>query len=181
MVRKLFKVYFYNYDPLHCKPQILSESWFKLIAFKRLYYVAANHDTMKYSTETMMAFYQKLGNVFYAVAAADKVVRKEELSELKKMIKSEWLSFDTSFDEFGTDSAYQIEIVFDWLEDNKMDIKRAVPALKEFKEQHPSLFTKPVNELILKTADAIASSFSGKDEPELDLLNELKILLQVKT
>jgi len=136
---------------------------------------------MKYTTETMMTFYQKLGNVFYAVAAADNVVNKEELSELRKTVESEWLSFDSSFDEFGTDSAYQIEIAFDWLQDNNMDIKRAVPALKEFKEQHPSLFTKPVNELILKTAEAIASSFSGKNEHELDLLNQLKTLLKVET
>ena len=132
---------------------------------------------MKYSNKTMLAFYQQIGKIFYAVAAIDKTVSKEELSELKKMIRSEWIGLEDSYDEFGTDSAYQIEIVFDWLTESEWNVKHAIPDLKDFKKEHSGLFTKPVNELILKTASVIASSFSGKNKSELVLLDQLQNVL----
>ncbi len=58
-------------------------------------------------------FYQKLGKLFYAIAASDQVVRKVEHDKLKEIIKTEWLSVDDYEDDFHTDAAYQIEIVFD--------------------------------------------------------------------
>lgn len=132
---------------------------------------------MKYTNETMTGFYRQLGKVFYAVAAADKVIQKEELNTLAEVVKSEWLPFDSTFDEFGTDSAYQIEIVFDWLRDNSWDVQSAITGLRDFKKVHPSLFTKPVADLIMKTADAIASSFSGKSNAELLVINQLERVL----
>ncbi|HEY0667217.1 MAG TPA: hypothetical protein VGD22_03510 [Sphingobacteriaceae bacterium] len=129
---------------------------------------------MKYSAETMMSFYQKIGRVFYLVAAADKVVHQEEISALRKIVESSWLSFDSTFDEFGSDAAYQIEIVFDWLKDNNRNVNQAIPALKEFKNRHPGMFTKPVVDLIIKTAEIISSSFSGSDENESHVIDQLK-------
>jgi hypothetical protein len=132
---------------------------------------------MTHSNQASMAFYQQLGHVFYAIAAADQVIRKEELLTLKTIIRSEWLDVDESTDEFGADAAYQIEVVFDWLDDQKINASTALSNLQEFKKDHPSFFTIFVNELIFKTAAAIAFSFYGGNKSELTMLDQLEAIL----
>ncbi|WP_291100349.1 MULTISPECIES: hypothetical protein [unclassified Flavobacterium] len=132
---------------------------------------------MKPSDKTMIHFYQQLGKVFYSVATVDKTVREEEITRLKEIVKKEWLPLENTFNEFGDDSAYQIEIVFDWLVENDWNIGDVISDFEFFKKEHPSLFTESVNTLILKTAKVIADSFSGKNKSELVLINELSGIL----
>jgi hypothetical protein len=132
---------------------------------------------MKPSYKTMIHFYQQLGKLFYSIASVDKTVRKEEISQLKEIVKKEWLPFENTFSEFGDDAAYQIEIVFDWLVENDWNIGEVIPDFESFRKEHPSLFTPQINDLILKTANAIANSFLGENKPELVLINELSGIL----
>ena len=132
---------------------------------------------MKPSPNTMIHFYQQLGKLFYGVALADKTVRIEEITKLKEIVKKEWVPIENTFNEFGDDSAYQIEIVFDWLVENDWNIGKVIPNFKIFKKEHPSLFTPQANDLILKTAKAIAVSFSGKNKSESVLITELNAVL----
>jgi len=134
---------------------------------------------MKPSSKTMIHFYQQLGKLFYSIASADKNVQKEEVAQLKKLVKIQWVPQEESLNEFGDDAAYQIEIVFEWLMANEWHIRNVIPDLKNYKKEHPSIFTSQMNALILKTAHAIAASFSGEQKLELDLINELtEILIQ---
>lgn len=133
---------------------------------------------MKTSDKTMVHFYQQLGKIFYSIAAVDGIVRKEEIIRLKKIVQREWLPFEHTFDEFGSDSAYQIEIVFDWLTKNKWDYDQTLPDFKIFRREHESLFTPKVNALIMKTAEAIAKAFSGKNKSEHVLISQLNFILQ---
>jgi hypothetical protein len=132
---------------------------------------------MKPSPSTMIHFYQQLGKLFYGVALSDKTVRKEEISKLKEIVKKEWVPIETTLNEYGDDSAYQIEIVFDWLVENDWNIGKVIPNFKIFKKEHSSLFTPQVNELILKTAKAIAVSFLVKNKSESALITELSTIL----
>ena len=125
-----------------------------------------------------LLFYQKMGELFYAVAAADKVVRKEEYDILKKMVLEQWKNLDDYEDPFHTDAAYQIEVVFDWFDYEQLDANECFESFADYKKDNPKLFTKERNELIWKTADAIASSFSGKNKNEIIMLNKLKALLK---
>jgi len=125
----------------------------------------------------MIHFYQQLGKLFYGVASADKTVRKEEIAQLKEIVKKEWVPIENTFNEFGDDSAYQIEIVFDWLVENDWNIGKVIPNFKIYRKEHPSLFNPQVNDLILKTAKAIADSFSGKNKSESVLITELSDIL----
>ena len=61
----------------------------------------------------MVHFYRVLGRTFYALAKSDKTVREEELEAMKKAVKDNWLDLEDTYDHFHSDSAYQIEIVFD--------------------------------------------------------------------
>lgn len=136
---------------------------------------------MIHSNETSVTFYQELGKIFYAIAAVDGQVRKEEMEALRAIVRSEWIDLDQKFDEFGTDSAYQIEIVFDWFDDqNLLDTAKVLENLEAFKRDHPSLFTQHVKFLILKTAHLIASSFHGNNKSELLMLSRLEGILTTK-
>ena len=136
------------------------------------------HLKMKPSDQTMIHFYQHLGKVFYCIAAIDKTVRKEEMEQLKKIVKTEWIPLENALNEFGDDAAYQIEIVFDWLVENKWDFEQVIPDFKIFRKEHTSLFTPEVRILILKTAIAIVASFSGKNKSEHLIVSQLNRILQ---
>ena len=135
---------------------------------------------MDYKQQITNKFYQTLGKLFYAVAMADKNVRPIEVAKLREAVRSNWLPVDDIEDEYGTDAAYQIEIVFDWLQAQEEDGGIYFEEFKTFYEEHPELFTRELASLIWKTADSIAFSFAGKNKSELILLAKLKMVLQEK-
>lgn len=129
------------------------------------------------SDRTKRAFYQMLGEVFYTVASADKKIRKEEIEAMMYIIKSEWIKYDHSYDRYGTDYVCQIDMAFNWLAENGWDTKDAIDHLKSFRKGHTELFTEAAKILILKTADAIASAFAGKNKIELIILSQIESAL----
>jgi len=135
---------------------------------------------MDKSNRISRAFYQQLARLFYAIAATDGKVRKQEEEELKKIVKNEWLSFDASCDEYGIDFVCYILITFDWLQENNWGIKRAISDFKAYRKNNKELFTDPINQLILKTSAAVASAFAHRNKSELVLLSQLSMVLNNK-
>lgn len=133
---------------------------------------------MSFQENIQNKMYQNLGKLFFAVAMADKNVRPREVTALRQAVREQWLDVDDTEDEFGTDAAYQIEIVFDWLQNEESDGENYFMEFKYFFKEHRSLFTKRIREQIYKTARAIAVSFAGANKSELVLLSKLKLLLQ---
>ena len=132
---------------------------------------------MKPSHQTMTHLYEHLGKVFYYIAAVDKTIRKEEIEKLKQIINTEWLPLEAGFNDFSDDSAYEIEIVFDWLVANGWDLEQVIPDFEFFRNENQHLFTPEINALILKTANAVAFAFSGKNKSEHVLINQLNLIL----
>jgi hypothetical protein len=134
---------------------------------------------METKSRMTLQFYQNLGKLFYAIAASDGNVRPIEFEKLKTFVKKQWLDVDDLEDNFGTDAAYQIEIVFNWLnEDEERNAKACFNDFINYKENHSHLFDKEVRQLILKTASAIAYAFSGINKTELIMLAQLDIELK---
>jgi hypothetical protein len=123
-------------------------------------------------------FYQNIAKLFYAIAAADKVVKPTEFGALKDFVKRQWLSVDTTEDDYKTDAAYQIEIVFDWLTTQHLDANSCYEDFVLYKKEHPYFFTKELNTLIIKTANGIATSFLGLNKSELIILAKLSLELK---
>ncbi|NDV17030.1 hypothetical protein GO009_13435 [Muricauda sp. TY007] len=121
-------------------------------------------------------FYQNLGKLFYAVAMADNNVRPVEIKRLRKYVRQHWLDIDEIEDEFHTDAAYQIEIVFDWLNGEEKDGEEYFKEFKEFYKEHPEKFTEPIKKLVVETAESIAKSFAGKNRSEMLAISKLKQL-----
>ncbi|MFV5687235.1 hypothetical protein ACM55M_01265 [Flavobacterium sp. ZT3R25] len=132
---------------------------------------------MKPSHQTMMHFYEHLGKVFYCIAAIDKTIRQEEIEQLKEIVKTEWLPFENTLNEFGDDTAFEIEIVFDWFIESNWGFEQVLPDFKTFRQEHKNLFTPQVNALIQNTAKSIATSFSGKNKSERVFLSQLNTIL----
>lgn len=133
---------------------------------------------MNSSIEPSLSFYQKTGELFYAVAAADNVVRKSEFDRLKKMIQTEWKGISHVNDEFGTDAAYQMEIIFDWLDYESLNADQCFDNFRRFYTTHKTMFTEKYKKLILKTAHSIANAFAGKNKSELAILGSLQLLFK---
>lgn len=121
--------------------------------------------------------YLNLGKLFYAVAASDKVIRPQEVQKLREIVDTEWLKFENSEDEFGTDMAFEIEAVFDYLQEKNAEADTAFEEFKEFKLANEERFTTKLKKLIWNTADSIAASFSNKNKSELIMLSKLKMVL----
>lgn len=129
------------------------------------------------NTKSAQKLYQNLGKLFYAIAASDKVVRQEEIETLRNFLEREWVKIDAHQDEFGIDSAYQIEIIFDWLNENQPDANIAFDEFSNFKKENEDLFNVKINKLIWDTANTIAASFAGENKSELIMLSKLKSIL----
>lgn len=124
-------------------------------------------------------FYQNLGKLFYAIAAIDGNVNPVEFDKLKKVVNEQWLDLDDLEDAFGTDAAYLIEIVFDWLNENgNLNAEACFTDFINYKTSQSHLFTKDIRRLILKTASKIAYAFSKINKSELRLLTKLDMELK---
>jgi len=132
---------------------------------------------MEIKQNPQVLFYQKLGELFYAIAAADKVVEKSEYEVLHSMVISHWKNLDSYEDNYHTDASFQIEIVFDWYDYEHLNANDCFNDFIEYKKNNESFFTPERKKLIWKTAEAIANAFSGKNKSELIMLARLKILL----
>lgn len=135
---------------------------------------------MNATDELMTRFYQHLGELFFAIAKSDGVVRPEEEIRLKTLIDEEWAELEDSEDEFHGNAAYQMESVFQNLFEEFADAESAFDDFKYFKLEHEHLFPPKIKDLILVTANSIASSFRGKNKSELNMLLRLEQLLKEK-
>jgi regulator of replication initiation timing len=124
------------------------------------------------------SFYEKLAYLFYAIADADGRVNEKELGKLHEEIIGIWKSLDNSVDEFNTNLAFEIEAIFEWLDDNKYSYKDAFKEFKDYATEHKKLFSTEVKEKIMHTSSHIADSFRHINHPEEHILHELKFFLE---
>ena len=135
---------------------------------------------MKISEKNQVVFYQKLGELFYAIAASDKIVRAKEYDALKNLVLKEWAALDDYKDEFNSEAVFQMEVVFEWFEYEQMDATDCFDNFRSYYKEQKPLFTTERKALIWKTANAIANAFAGKNKSELVMLTQLRILFQEK-
>ncbi|MGJ8760078.1 MULTISPECIES: hypothetical protein [unclassified Polaribacter] len=134
---------------------------------------------MKPSQNTIISFYENLGKLFFAIAAADNIVEEVEFNVLKKIVKDKWTKIDPVDDDFHSDAAYQIETVFDWLNiESFSNSETCYNEFIDFKKEHPSLFTEEIKSLIIKTATKIAASVADLNKSELRLVAKLSLELE---
>ncbi|MDT0556164.1 hypothetical protein [Patiriisocius hiemis] len=125
-----------------------------------------------------LLFYQKIGKLFYAVAASDKVVHKLEYDTLAKLVEGEWKKMDKIKDAFGTDAAYQIAIVFEWFDYEQMNAQDCYNDFEDYYKEQKNLFYGCRKDLIVRTARNIANAYRGSNKSELIMLTKLELLFK---
>ncbi|MCP9200165.1 hypothetical protein MKO06_09610 [Gramella sp. GC03-9] len=133
---------------------------------------------MKLEDDLKDRFYQKLGALFYSVAAADKVVHPKEIKTLKELILKKWKATEAYKDHFGSDVIHQMEVVFDWLEYKNTAAEESFNTFKDYYLDNRSLFTPERKDLIMKTASKIAHSYADVNKSELIILSKLDQLFK---
>jgi hypothetical protein len=134
---------------------------------------------MKSSKHTLVAFYQNLGKLFYAIASVDNNVKEEEFLKLQEIVKRDWLSIDLIDNMHDIEPGNLIINTFSWLRnDNEYDAETCFNSFLKFKKEKEYLFSSKINSLILKTAGAIAASYSGTNKSELIMTAKLNLELK---
>jgi hypothetical protein len=122
-------------------------------------------------------FYQKLGYLFYSIAAADHRVSAAEKEALLRLIVEDWLNLDDATDAYGTDSAYQIQILFDFLNEKSFDAEHAWSIFERYFKSHLVAFNDDIIDRIFHTAERLAESMNGRNKSEVLALTRLHLLL----
>lgn len=117
------------------------------------------------------SFIQPLGNLFYAISAADKHITKEEYSLFNKLIREELN------DILGHDEKEKLVEIFIECARNKFDVYNSFNKFREFKSQNESLFSTEVKQSIWNIAEKISSASSQKNKSELVILSQLASVL----
>lgn len=134
---------------------------------------------MEIKKKMTLNFYQNLGKLFYAIAASDNKVNYMEFIKLKEVVRTQWIHVKPFTDDFGEDAVHQIEMALDLLNNEEnLDAESNFNDFVNYKNQQKHLFTPSVKELIIKTARAVAISFSGINKSELIMLAKLDLELK---
>jgi len=123
------------------------------------------------------AFYQKLGYLFYSVANSDRRVSPNEVNTLQQIIREDWISLDDQHDAYGSDTAYQIHIIFDFLLEKEYNSENAYNVFSRYFKEHIQLFSDDVIDRIFHSANRISDSLNGSNKSELLALARLHMLL----
>lgn len=122
--------------------------------------------------------YDKLGNLFYAIAVADGKVKREEYFKMQEVFTKE-ASGDTEENQLIDVTAIEaISEVFKNLAREGKESQECFEEFEKFYQVKQQLFGKELKLLIWKVANAIAASFSGKNKSELVILAQLYALLK---
>lgn len=124
-------------------------------------------------------FYKELGNLFYAIAAADKHISPKEKKVLDEEVQFAWKHFDSTTDRFGSDRAFLIEFEFETLEDNAESAESAFNLFENFFNEKKDEIDDSTRNRIFNSARHIAESVRKINHEELVYLVRLKKLMEI--
>ena len=120
-------------------------------------------------------FFEAIGNLFYAIADADKVIEKNEIERIKSIIYSDWFlenhnNLDTKFD-----NASKIYYHFQQANLKKLNSEEAYNVFNQLYQNNLMLFSNNIKHDIWEAANQIAGTFAGKNKAELIWLTKLSL------
>jgi len=124
-------------------------------------------------------FYKELGNLFYAIAAADKNISTKEKKALDDEVQFAWKHYDHTTDRFGSDRAFLIEFEFETMEDNDEPAESAYRSFELFFKEYEGEIDHPTRTRIFNSARHIAEGIRKINQRELTYLVRLKNLMKI--
>lgn len=124
-------------------------------------------------------FYKELGNLFYAIAAADKKISDKEKKALDEEVQFAWKHYDNTTDRFGTDRAFLIEFEFEAMEENDEPAESAFRSFQDYFREFEDGIDQPTRNRIFNSARHIAEGIRKINQDELAYLVRLKQLMKI--
>ncbi|MCC7402420.1 MAG: hypothetical protein IT214_13160 [Chitinophagaceae bacterium] len=124
-------------------------------------------------------FYKELGNLFYAIASADKKIGPQEKKKLDEEVQFAWRHYDDTTDRFGSDRAFLIEFEFETLEDQMASAEEAYQSFETYFKDNKAELDEATRKRIFNSARHIAESIHRINIPEHKYLDKLKKLLKI--
>lgn len=125
-------------------------------------------------------FYKELGNLFYAIAAADNNISQKEKRKLDDEVQFAWKHYDHTMDRFGSDRAFLIEFEFETMEDAAETAENAYQSFESFFIEKKDQIDELTRNRIFNSARHIAESMRGINQEELRYLIKLKELMKIQ-
>lgn len=104
-------------------------------------------------------FYAEVGKLLYALAKADGSIHPDEIKTIHQLVLNNLVPLETSTDEFGTDSAFYVEMEFDFLNEHFYDPEVAFNSFIDYVNDHYSAFDDILKETIFNVAETITTAF----------------------
>lgn len=125
-------------------------------------------------------FYAEVGKLLYALAKADGSIPTEEIKAIHKLVLNDLVPLEDSTDEFGTDSAFYVEMEFDYLNESFYDADVAFNSFTDYVQDHYSAFDDNLKQAIIKIAETLTNSFHETNIKDHNYIIKLrKILMDV--
>lgn len=124
-------------------------------------------------------FYKELGNLFYAIAAADKKISLKEKEAVDREVQYAWKHFDDSTDRFGSDRAFLAEFEFETMEDNDVPAAEAYASFAEWFSENEQAIDLHTRQRIFSSARHVAEGIRKINRQELAILVQLKELMKI--
>lgn len=126
-------------------------------------------------------FYSEVGKLLYALAKADGSITAEEIKAIHQLVLKDLVPLEASTDEFGTDSAFYVEMEFDFLNENFYDPDVAFNSFITYVDDHYSAFDEHLKSAILNVATTLFNSFHGTNIKDHNYLVKLRETFDQKT
>ena len=124
-------------------------------------------------------FYKELGNLFYAIAAADKNITAKEKQYLEEEIQHTWKHHDHTTDRFGTDRAFLIEFEFETMEEEFETAENAYQSFETFFKENKNQVDHNTRLRIYNSARHIAENMRKITRDERRYLERLKAIMKI--
>ncbi len=119
-------------------------------------------------------FYAEVGKLLYALAKADNRITDEEKRAIHRMVVNDLVPLEDSTDEFGTDSAFYVEMEFDFLMENDFDPRAAFDSFILYIDEHHSAFDEKLRQAVLNVSEKLANAFHKSNKKEQRMLEKVR-------
>ncbi len=124
-------------------------------------------------------FYSEVGKLLYAIAKADGTITNEEITAIHQLVLKDLVPLESSTDEFGTDSAFYVEMEFDYLNENMQDPDVAFDSFVDYIEEHSSAFDDKMRSAVFNVAQRLTQSFHETNIKDHYMIEKLKTVLDL--
>ena len=124
-------------------------------------------------------FYSEVGKLLYALAKADGSITSEEINAIHKLVLDDMIPLESSTDEFGTDSAFYIEMEFDYLNENFYDPDLAFNSFIDYVNEHYSAFNETLKLAVYNLANRLTMSYHETNIKDHYMMEKLKKVLHL--